>query len=123
MVVVMTHAAKSTLIFGIYLVLMGIILVVDPNRLLGLFGVPPTTEVWIRVLGVIVGILGFYYIQAARNALTPFFRATIYGRTIVLISFVMFAILGLVEPILIFFGVIDFLGGIWTALALRAESA
>ena len=118
----MTHSAKSILIFGIYLVLLGIVLVVAPNILLGLFGVPPATEVWIRVLGVIVGILGFYYIQAARNGLIPFFRATICGRTVVLISFIVFAILGLVKPILILFGAIDFLGGIWTALALRGES-
>ena len=117
----MTHSAKSILVFVIYIVLLGIILVVAPNVLLGVFGMPPTTEVWIRVLGVIVGILGYYYIQAARNSLIPFFRATIYGRTVVLISFIVFAILGLADPLLILFGVIDFLGGIWTALALRGE--
>jgi len=115
----MTQAAKSILIFGIYVILLGIILVVAPNVLLGVFGVAPTTEVWIRVLGVVVGILGFFYIQAARNGLTPFFRATIYARTVVLISLIVVAVLGLMKPILVLFGVIDFLGGVWTGMALR----
>jgi hypothetical protein len=118
----MTHSAKSVLIFGIYIVLLGIVLVVAPNTLLGIFGLPPVKEVWIRILGVIVGILGFYYIQAGRNDLTPFFRATVYGRTVVLAAFIVFAIIGLVKPILILFGLVDFLGGVWTALALRADS-
>lgn len=118
----MARSAKSILIFGIYLVVLGIVLIMAPNMLLGLFGIPPTTEVWIRVLGVIVAILGCYYIVAGQNGLVPFFRATVYGRSAVLISFVVFAILGLVKPILILFGMIDFLGAIWTALMLRAES-
>jgi hypothetical protein len=116
-----THAAKSILIFGIYLILLAIIVVAAPNALLGVFGVPPTTEVWIRVLGVVVGILGFYYIQAARNGLTPFFRATVYGRTVVLISLIVLGVLGLMKPILILLGVIDFLGGVWTGIALRGS--
>jgi hypothetical protein len=118
----MAHGAISILIFGIYIVLLGITFVVAPNVLLGMFGVPPTSEAWIRILGVVLGILGFYYIQAARNGLTPFFRATVYGRTAVLIFSVVFAVFGLIKPILILFGMIDFLGAIWTAFAVRAES-
>lgn len=117
----MAQSAKSILVFGIYMVFLGIVLILAPNILLGLFGIQPTTEVWIRVLGVIVGIFGCYYIVAARNGLKPFFRATVYGRTAVLISFIAFAILGLLKPILILFGIIDFLGAIWTARVLRVE--
>ena len=117
----MKHSAKSVVIFGIYLILLSIILVVAPNALLGVFGLPPTTEAWIRILGVVVGILGFDDIQAGQNGLTPFFRATVYGRTVFLIALIVFAILGFAKPILILFGAIDFLGGVWTAVALRSE--
>lgn len=117
----MRHSAKSVLIFGIYVLLLGIVLVVTPNVLLGVFGLPPTTEAWIRILGVVAGVLGYYYIQAARNGLVPFFRATVYGRTAVLIAFVVFVVLGLAKPTLILFGTVDFLGGVWTGLALRSE--
>ena len=74
-------------------------------------------------MGVIAGILGFYYIEAARHGLTPFFRTSVYGRTAVLIASIVFVALRLIEPILMIFGVICFIGAIWTALALRAESA
>jgi hypothetical protein len=118
----MTHSAKSVLVGGIYVFLLGLVLTVAPNALLGLLGVPSAKEVWIRVVGVIAGILGFYYIQAARHGLTPFFRTSVYGRTAVLIASIVFALLRLVEPILTIFGVICFIGAVWTALALRAES-
>jgi uncharacterized membrane protein len=118
----MSQSSKSILVFGAYMVLLGIVLILAPNLLLGIFGIQPTTEVWIRVLGVIVGIFGCYYIVAARSGLKPFFRATVYGRTAVLLSFVAFTILGLMKPVIILFGMIDFLGAIWTALVLRAES-
>jgi hypothetical protein len=39
----------------------------------------------------------------------------------VIIFFTVFVLLGLGHPSLIFFGVADLLGAIWTALALRNE--
>lgn len=118
----MTHSAKSVLVGGIYVFLLGLVLTVAPNALLAFLGVPSAKEVWIRVVGVIAGILGFYYIQAARHGLTPFSRTSVYGRTAVLIASIVFVVLRLIEPILVIFGVICFMGAVWTALAIRTES-
>ena len=52
------------------------LLITTPNTVLGLLGMASATEPWIRVLGVVVGVLGAYYIVAARAELTAFFRAT-----------------------------------------------
>jgi len=76
----MSRSAKTILVFGLYLCVLGFILLVTPNTLLGVLGLPLTTEVWIRILGGLVAIAGGYYIQAARHKLIPFFRATIWGR-------------------------------------------
>ena len=38
----------------------GLVLLVTPNVLLGLFSVPATTDVWIRVVGRLLLYLGFY---------------------------------------------------------------
>jgi len=46
----MSKAAFTVKAFGVYLVLLGIALVLVPNLLLGLFGIPSTSEVWIRVV-------------------------------------------------------------------------
>ncbi len=115
----MSKAAISIFTFGCYLVLTGATLIVVPNLLLGLFGVAPTQEVWIRVLGVVAFVLGLYYIQAGRNEVTPFFRWTTWGRALVLVAFVAFVLLGMAPAPLIVFGIIDAAGGLWTALALR----
>jgi hypothetical protein len=117
----MSKAAKSILVFGIYAVVVGLTFLVIPNIALALLGGPTSDEVWIRVLGLIVAILGYYYIQAARHELTPFFRSTVQGRPLVLVGFIVFVLLGLAKPVLIIFGVIDLLGALWTGLALRTS--
>ena len=116
----MSKSALSVFVFGIYLLVLGIVLVVAPNFLLGIFSVPSTSEVWIRVAGVLVLILSFYDIQAARLEMIEFFKLTVYSRVPVIVFFTAFVLLGFAAPVLILFGAIDLLGAIWTALALRS---
>jgi len=119
----MSTSARSILVFGLYLVALGIVLIVAPNFLLGMFFLPSTTEVWIRVLGVVVLYLGFYYTQAARKEMTDFFQWTVYVRPTLILFFFAFVMLGFVGPTLILFGVADLLGAIWTGLALRSTKS
>ena len=119
--VTVKKASLSILVFGIYMVGVGLALLVVPNVLLSLFAYPTTTEIWIRILGFIVVVLGYYYMVAARFELTPFFRASVYGRPAVIVCFAAFVLLGMAQPVLILFGVIDLLGAVWTGLALRAS--
>jgi hypothetical protein len=118
----MSYSAKTVFVFGIYLVVLGITLIAAPNLLLNAFGFPATNEVWIRVAGMLVLILAFYYTQAARKELTVFFQWTVYARASVIVFFLAFVVLGLAQPALILFGAIDLLGAIWTGLALRSSS-
>jgi hypothetical protein len=118
----MNRASRSILVFGIYLVATALLLVSTPNTLLGVLRVAPTTEPWIRILGIVVGVLGGYYIAAARAELTPFFRATVWGRSVVLAALCFLAVLKLAPPILIGFGIIDALGALWTWSALRSPA-
>ena len=115
----MSHAAKSILVFGIYMVLAGLGFLTDPNMALGFFGFPTTNEPWIRIVGLLMIILGYYYIQAARGEVILFFRWTVHVRPFVLVCFIVLVIIGMAKPMLIGFGVVDFLGAIWTCLALR----
>jgi hypothetical protein len=102
---------------------LSIILLVAPNFLLGLFFLPHTAEVWIRVVGVLVLILSFYYTQAARKEMTDFLRWTVYARSAVIVFFAAFVLLGLAGLPLILFGAVDLLGAIWTGLALRSPKS
>jgi hypothetical protein len=115
----MTAAAKSVYYFGFYLYLVSATLIFFPNILLSTLGIPETNEVWIRVLGVIVGLLGFYYHQSGAKNISAFFPLTIPTRIIVLLSFIIFAVLKMASPMLIGFGVVDFAGAMWTMMALK----
>jgi hypothetical protein len=50
----MSRAASSLFVFAVYLVGLGLGLLLVPNLLLRAFGAPPTSEVWIRVIGMLV---------------------------------------------------------------------
>ena len=119
----MSKAAKSILVFGIYLAVTGLGFLVIPNTLLALFGFSFTNEPWIHVVGLLVLILGYYYIQAAREEVDPLFRWSLYCRPAGFVVFTTLVVLGLAKPMLILFGVIDLLGALWTGLALRSSQA
>jgi hypothetical protein len=116
----MSRAGVSVFVFGAYMLVVGPILLLAPNFLLGLFGYPTTDELWIRVLGLIVALLGYYYVVAARNEYPGIFRASVYARSSVFVCFAAFVLLGKAQPGLVLFGAVDLLGAIWTALALRS---
>jgi hypothetical protein len=81
------------------------------------------TDVWVRVLGMTVLFLGFYYIQMARNELTQFFRYSVIARLLVPVFFIVFVLLGLAPPVLIAFTIPDIIFATWTALSLRGEAS
>ena len=112
----MSAVAISVFVFGIYLVITGTGFIFMPNTVLPLFKFPKTNEPWIRVLGVVVAVLGFYYIVAAQNELAVFFWATVVGRFAVLFSFTLLTVTKKAPRMLILFGVIDAAGAIWTLL-------
>ena len=115
----MTPAAKSVYYFGFYLYLVSATLIFIPNILLGVLGIPLTNEVWIRVLGVLVGLIAFYYHQSGAKNISAFFPLTIPTRIIVLISFILFAVLKMASPMLVGFGAVDFAGAMWTMMVLK----
>jgi hypothetical protein len=115
----MSPAAKSILVFAAYITILGAVLVIVPNPLLVLFGFAPTDEVWIRIVGMLLLCLGYYYVDAARREVASFFRATVLGRACVVACLIGFVVLGLAPPPLLAFAAIDLGGLAWTALALR----
>ncbi len=116
----MNKATTSIRVFGIYLLVLGPLLILVPSVVLGPFGIPVPSDVWIRVVGVLAAVLGYYYLQASRFGLVPFYRATVAGRGFVFVSFLAFALLGLAPATLVLFGAVDLAGAAWTALGLRS---
>ena len=117
----MSRSAKSVLVFGIYLGLIGVIFLIVPNLLLTPFGIEPTDEVWIRLSGILLMAIAVYYIIAAKQELIVIMKATAYIRFTIIFFFTAFTLLEFVSSTIILFAVIDFLGGIWTLLMLKKE--
>jgi hypothetical protein len=117
----MSRAGRSVNVFATYLIVLSVALLVAPNLLLETFALAPTSEVWIRVVGMLVAFLGIYYGVAARMEATAFFRATVMVRLSVPVFFLLFVLAGWAAwPLLIFAGV-DLAGAVWTWAALRSE--
>ena len=118
----MSSAAKSVYYFAFYLYLVGLTLIFVPNFLLTTMGMPATTEVWIRVVGLLVCCIAYYYHQLGKHNYQQFFKYTVHARVMVFIVFIIFVLMKYVSPVLAGFGIIDLLGAAWTWSALRKAS-
>jgi hypothetical protein len=117
----MSKSAFSLRVFSLYLFIFGSALVAIPNLLLSLFGIAETHEVWIRVVGVPVLVIGYLAFMASGIELKVFFRWSVHTRLAVPIFIGAFVALGFAPPALLLFGAIDAAGAIWTAASLRAD--
>jgi hypothetical protein len=117
----MINSARSITVFGIYLAVSGLAFILIPNIVLPLLGFPATTEVWIRVVGLLAVILSMYFLYSVRHADRHFYRATIYARLMFFAGVLAFALLGWAGPLLIVFGLVDLAGAAWTWWSLRTE--
>lgn len=117
----MTHVAWSIRVFGIYMLLLGTTLVIAPNTLLTLFGLPTTEEVWIRVAGMMTMGLGYHYTSASLYPLDliQFYRWTVWLRPTVFLFFLAFVLLGWAGAPLLYFGIGDVVAAAWTGWAMR----
>jgi hypothetical protein len=118
----MTHAARSVYVFGIYLVVLGGVLMGTPNTLLAMVGQPATTEPWIHVLGIPVMGMGLTYLAMAGSGQTAFLQVSVWGRLFALAAFVALTVVGIVPPIVAAFGLLDAAGAAWTHATLRAAT-
>ena len=116
----MNRAAMSVLVWGIYLMGAGLGFLLMPNIVLSLFRFSTTSEGWIRILGLLVAIVGAYYLNSAQNNVIPFFRMTIWGRFAFALGSLVLVLMSLSEPPLLMIGTLDALGAVWTWLSLRA---
>ena len=110
-------------IFGSYVLLTGATLLIVPQLLLGLFGFAATDEVWVRVLGAVVVVLGHYYRVCAASDSRAFFAATVVGRLAFCAMMAVLVFTGAGPWMLLLFGAVDVAGALWTWAALRGAAA
>lgn len=118
----MSGPAKSIYYFGMYLVVIGFLILLFPKLPLSILRLETGSEqslAWIRILGMLVLIYAYYYIRLSRAETTLFFRLTVHTRALVPVVFAILILAGLLKPVLMLFALGDFLGALWTFLMLR----
>lgn len=114
------NARLSVQVWGIYLLLTGIALFTLPNLILTTLGFTTTTEPWIRVVGALAAILGYFFLRLSAANIEFFYPRTVHARLGFALALVLLVILSLAPVNLLIFAGIDLLGGLWTLLALRS---
>jgi hypothetical protein len=117
----MSKAAFSLRVFSLYMFVLGLILILDPNLLLRVFEIPQTREIWIRIVGMLVLILGYYDFMASRTEDATLFRWSVHVRLFAAVLLIIFVVSGVAPAVLILFGSIDAAAAAWTALSLKQD--
>jgi|JI10StandDraft_1071094.scaffolds.fasta_scaffold111641_3 hypothetical protein len=115
----MTPAARSLQVFGLYLIAAGALLMLAPDLLLKPLDLPAPADAWGRVAGMLVAFLGVYYLVGARAELLSFIQASVWVRASVIVFLAAFVATGLAPAPLLAFGAIDLAAAAWTWAALR----
>ena len=119
----MQRTATTIVVWGVYEFGVGATLLLAPNVLLGVLGLPATDEVWIRLIGVMAFVIGYFFVQSGRVGHVPFYSWSTHVRIGVALLIITLVVAGLGPPVLLLFALLDVLGVTWTGLTMRAETA
>jgi hypothetical protein len=102
----------------VYVAITGLQLIFVPNMMLSTFGIPPTNEIWIKNLGIIVFILAILYYYIRKTTDMEVVKATIWGRLVAAGGIIVLALTSSM-PILILFATFDIATAAWTWFELK----
>jgi hypothetical protein len=117
----MDKVSKSILIFGVYSLLMGVVLLFVPGIILPLFDLPTGGEPWLNLLGFVLICSSYYYIRSALSGNRQFALYTTHTRFAAPLLVVYLIASGKADWHFILFGVVDGLGGLWTWYELKKQ--
>jgi hypothetical protein len=118
----MSRAGKSMFWFGFWVLACGIFLIFFPGLMLRVAAITVSNTVILRIQGMVLIFLAIYYFVAGRRPeFLPLYRVTVYTRASALPLTAAMVLLLRANPLIILFTVVDALGALWTALALRAD--
>ncbi len=118
----MSPAALSLVVYGAYLLAIGFGLVMVPDLSLSVVGLQTGPDAWVRIVGLLAGEIGFYYVCMGLKGISVIYIATIIGRIAAAMVFLVLAFSGIGPMQLLLFALIDSLSAIWTYFAMRKSN-
>ena len=119
-IVEMNEPITSLRVWSYYVLGIGAGLLLIPNVIIGVFGIAETSEVWIRVVGLVAIALGIIYFDGARRQDIGVARASVPARVAAVVAFTALWATGGPWQLLIF-AAADLAGLSWTWNALRSN--
>ena len=116
-----TNRHLSLVVQAVYVILTGLQLIFVPNMLLSMFGFEPTSEIWIKVLGIVILPLSAVYYAISKQGNEESLRATIISRGFVGLGFILLALSGQAKMNLILFAGIDIATAVWTWMEMKKK--
>jgi hypothetical protein len=116
-----TNRHLSLVVQAIYVLLTGLQLIFVPNMLLSMFGFDATSEIWIKVLGIVVLSLSIVYYTVNKSGSEDVVRATMWSRLFVGVGFILLALTGQAKLSIILFAGIDIVTAVWTWFELKKK--
>ena len=117
----MSRAARSLFAFSIYVLVASLSFLAAPATMVDLLRLPPASDGWVRVVGLLALVIGAYDLVGSRAGLLPYIRASVWVRFGFAAGVVLVVASGQMPASLLVFGAIDAAGATWTALALKGE--
>ncbi len=115
----MTNVITTIRAFGVYLLIIGLILIGYPHFLGVLLNIPLEAEPWLRPLGVALLALSYYYFRAALANNREFFGWSVEVRVGQFMLFILITSLGLLSPLILIVSGFEFATAVWTWFALK----
>lgn len=113
-------AARSVWLFGLYLIVTGMLLLLAPAVLLTPLALPVPQDVWVRVAGVLALALRATDVLVAHAGSPLLWRATVWRRLAAAAALLGLVMAGIAPPAVALFAAIDIAAACWTAWALRS---
>ncbi len=116
----MNDPILSIRVWSYYVLGVGLALLLAPNLVFDLLGIANTSEVWVRVVGLVAVALGIVYFEAGRLGVVAVVRSSVPARVAAVTAFVLLWATG-GEWQLLLFAAVDLAGLTWSINALRAR--
>lgn len=114
----MKTTTLSLQLFGLYAIATGVTFILYPSITTTL-GLPPLLDGWIRLIGLLAGALGVYYVVNA--AYLPFAKASIVVRCLFALGTFYLFLSAQMPAAILTFGAVDVLGAVVTLATLRKK--
>ena len=118
----MTKSGATLFYFGIYVLIVGILIIAIPTSFVEANMLPPIPDPWARIIGLLLLVIGGYDVLCGKYDVKLFIRWSIYFRIGFAAGTLVLVLAGQMPPTLLVLGAIDAMAAIWTIWALKTEA-